>query len=450
MKIRHRLTLLFTISVAGVMLLLYFFIFYYSRDFHRREFFDRLSQRVDLTEKFFLEESRLPPQLARQVREQFLLKLSDEKEWLLTPDGVLPDSLAPFLTSGILDLLPGQEIQFIDQRRQGLARIYELDGRHHLIVVTAVDEFGHTKLANLQRILMYSLPFSLVLVGLIGWFATRRALMPLDRNITRTREITASNLGTRLELPKQRDEIHDFSAIINDLLDRLQSAFEFQKKFISNASHEIRNPLTVIAGEAEIALSAERPAAEYRQSLETIAQEAERLHQLVNSLLSLARTGGEGVLPEREDIPLPELILEIQEGVSKKHDPSNIKWPDLSDDTLPESIFCNRMLFRSALVNLIDNACKYDLSKTISVDIRYDEGLWTFEVTDQGVGIPESELHLVTEPMYRATNARPFPGQGLGLAMVDRIIRWHAGSLHIQSTPQQGTIARITLPILKN
>ncbi len=446
MKIRHRLTLLFTLSVAGVMLLLYFFIYYYSRDFHQREFFDRLSDRVDLTEKFFLEESRLPPQLARQVREQFLLKLSNEQEWLLDPEGVLPDSLAPFLSMRVAQLKPGDEIQFVDQHRQGLARIYELDGRHHLIVVTAVDEFGHTKLANLQRILMFSLPFSLALVGLIGWFATRRALMPLDRNIARTREITASNLGTRLELPAQQDEIYDFSAIINDLLDRLQGAFEFQKKFISNASHEIRNPLTVIAGEAEIALSAERPAQAYRQSLETIAQEAERLHQLVNSLLSLARTGGEGVLPQREQVPLPELLTDIQEGVSTKHDPSDIQWPDLTHHSFPESVSCNRMLFRSAMANLIDNACKYDPTKTISVDIRYASGNWIFEVTDQGVGIPESELHLVTEPMYRATNARPFPGQGLGLAMVDRIIRWHAGTLQIESIQNKGTKATIRIP----
>jgi signal transduction histidine kinase len=270
--------------------------------------------------------------------------------------------------------------------------------------------------------------------------------MPLDRNISRAREITASNLGTRLELPKQRDEIHDFSAIINDLLDRLQGAFEFQKKFISNASHEIRNPLTVIAGEAEIALSAERPAAAYRQSLEAIAHEAERLHQLVNSLLSLARTGGEGVLPEREEVHLSELLRDIREGVSKKHDPSTIKWPDISAGSLPESLSCNRMLFRSAMVNLIDNACKYDPSKTISVDIKYTAGQWTFDVSDKGVGIPESEVHLVTEPLYRATNARSFPGQGLGLAMVDRIIRWHDGTLRIESASQNGTRVTITLP----
>lgn len=445
MKIRHRLTLLFTLSVAGVMLLLYFFIYYYSRDFHQREFFDRLSDRVDLTEKFFLEESRLPPQLARQVREQFLLKLSEEKEWLLDPKGVLPDSLAPFLSSQVMDLQPGDEFQFIDQNRQGLARIYELDGRHHLIVVTAVDEFGHTKLANLQRILMFSLPFSLVLVGLIGWFATRRALMPLDRNITRTREITASNLGTRLELPTQRDEIHDFSVIINDLLDRLQGAFEFQKKFISNASHEIRNPLTVIAGEAEIALSADRPAQEYRQSLETIALEAERLHQLVNSLLSLARTGGEGELPERQDVLVDDFIQDIRDEIRKKHDPSAILWPDLSSSSR-KTLSCNRMLLRSALVNVIDNACKYDESRTVKVQIHYSTGQWTFEVSDKGVGIPESELHLVTEPMYRATNARPFPGKGLGLAMVDRIVRWHNGTFEIRSSMGEGTKVRISIP----
>lgn len=446
MKIRHRLSLLFIVSVAGVMLLLYFVIFYYSRDFHQHEFYDRLSARVDLTEKFFLEESRLSPDLARQVREQFLLKLSEEKEWLLDPARPLPDSLAPFLGSQIATLQPGDEIQFMDEKRQGLARIYELDGRHHLIVVTAVDEFGHTKLANLQKILLFSLPFSLVLVGLIGWFSTRRALMPLDRNISRAREITASNLGTRLELPTQRDEIHDFATIINDLLDRLQSAFEFQKKFISNASHEIRNPLTVIAGEAEIALSADRPAADYRQSLETISHEAERLHLLVNSLLSLARTGGEGELPDKENITLEQIMHSVQEEVGKKHDINLISWLPIDEHLLLKPISCNPLLLRSALANLIDNAWKYDPSHSISVSLEYAPKQWHFVVVDQGIGIPAEEIHLVAEPMYRASNARPYSGQGLGLAMVDRIARWHGGRLVVTSEPGKGTTATINIP----
>ena len=443
MKIRHRLALLFTLSVAGVMLLLYFVIYYYSRDFHRSEFADRLSARVDLTEKFFLEESRLPPDLARQVREQFLLKLSEEKELLLSPDGPLPDSLAPFLAGQLEGLPIGGEIQFLDHHRQGLARIYELDGRHHLIVVTAVDEFGHTKLANLQRILLVSLPFSLLLVGLIGWLATRRALKPLESNLTRAKEITASNLGTRLELPPQRDEIHDFASIINDLLNRLERAFEFQKKFISNASHEIRNPLTVIAGEAEIALSADRPAADYRQSLVTIASEADRLHQLVNSLLSLARTGGEGELPDREDAAIQPILEEVREVIEKKYPNASIRWPEVSSDA---QLSCNRILMRSALTNLVDNACKYDPSQQVIVDIHQQPEHWQITIRDHGIGIPAEEISLITEPMYRAINSRSFPGQGLGLAMVDRIAHWHNGHLTIQSTPGLGTTVTLDIP----
>lgn len=443
MKIRHRLALLFTTSVAGVMLLLYFFIYYYSRNFHHKEFADRLSARVDLTEKFFLEESRLPPDLARQVREQFLLKLSEEKEWLLSPGGPLPDSLAPFLAGRLEGLPIGGEIQFLDHRRQGLARIYELDGQHHLIVVTAVDEFGHTKLANLQRILLVSLPFSLLLVGVIGWLATRRALKPLESNLTRAREITASNLSTRLELPPQRDEIHDFASIINDLLNRLERAFEFQKKFISNASHEIRNPLTVIAGEAEIALSADRPATDYRQSLVTIAGEADRLHQLVNSLLSLARTGGEGELPDREDTDIQQILEEVREVILKKYPTASIQWPDQQGANF---LSCNRILMRSALTNLVDNACKYDPTQQVTIAIRTDADSLQISIQDQGIGIPIEELPLITEPMYRATNSRSFPGQGLGLAMVDRIAQWHKGHLRIHSAPGQGTTVILDIP----
>lgn len=444
MKIRHRLTLLFALATAGVLGLVFLFIYWFTWDFHRKEFSERLRLRADLTEKFYLEESRLPANLARQVQEQFLLKLPQEREWLLDPEAPVPDSLAPVLRKATDRLQSGEDLYFRDEDRQGIARFYTLDSRRHLIIVTAVDEFGDTKLTHLRKILLFSLPLGLLLVGLTGWLSTRRALKPLETNILRARAITASKLGTRLTLPPHKDEIHDFVAMFNDLLDRLQQAFDFQRTFISNASHEIRNPLAVISGEAEIALSANRDPEAYRQSLETISREADRLHHLVNSLLSLARSGGEGDMPDREVLTVSDILSDLREYLTSLPGRAPIRWPT---EPLPEGSFLgNRLLIRSALQNLLDNALKYDPKGNVAVTAEQDAESVRIRVTDHGIGIPPEEIDQITEPLFRASNSRDFPGQGLGLALVDRIIRWHSGRLSVDSTVARGTTMTLSLP----
>jgi signal transduction histidine kinase len=444
MKIRHRLAVIFTLTLAGVLILLSLVIYFFSRDFHNREFFQRLETRAVLTEKFFLEEAAMPTELAQQVRSDFLQKLPEEREWLLDPDDSLPEELV-FLLQELQDVGPGEFHRFHKGARQGVARIYYHEGFRHLIVVTALDRFGISKLANLRRILFIVLPLALFLAAMIGWMATKRALTPLEGNIEQARQITASNLGARLALPAQKDEIHDFASIFNDLLERLEKSFAFQRTFISNASHEIRNPLTVIAGEAEIALSAERSSESYRKSLEVIALEADRMNLLVNNLLSLARTGGEGQLPDRQEIALGRLLAEIRRTALTAWPHQTFRWPRLDPETTQRNISCNLLLMRSALVNLLDNACKYGAGKPVSLEIETTPTEVCLLVRDEGIGIPSGDLPMVLVPLFRASNARAFSGHGIGLPLVDRIAQLHGGRIDVSSEEGAGTIVRFWL-----
>lgn len=440
MKIRHRLALIFTSTVAGVLILLSLVIFFFSRNFHLSDFYKRVENRVDLTVKFFLEEPLLPPEVAQQVRNDFLQKLPFETEWILDPGDPLPPGFPSSLKKELDELPVGENLRFMDGKRQGIARIYDLNGEKHLIIVTALDRFGISKLANLQRIILLALPLALIFAAIIGWWATKRALTPLEVNIDQARRITTRNLGARLALPSQRDEIHAFAQIFNDLLERIENAFTFQQAFINNASHEIRNPLTVIAGEAEIALSADRSRQDYRGSLEVISQEADRLNLLVNNLLSLARTGGEGPLPDRQELPVGRLLRDVRKTVQAAWPKQPFHWPRLSNAQLQRPISCNLLLMRSALINVIDNACKYGEGKPVTIQVSFpEEGGVRIQVQDQGIGIPAQDLPLVLVPLFRASNARSYAGQGIGLPLVDRIIRQHEGHLDIDSAPGQGT-----------
>lgn len=446
MKIRHRLAFVFTLTVAGVLLLLSVVIYAVSREFHRRDFYVRLENRVELTEKFFLELPTMPPEVAQQLRSDFLHKLPEEREWLLESLEQLPDELEPLRTE-LEAIRPGATSTFSHGSRQGAAKYFADAGRPHLIVVTAFDRFGMAKLTNLRQILLLSFPLALLLAGFVGWMATKRALTPLEKHIFQARRISASNLSARLVLPEQQDEIHDFAQIFNELLERLERAFTFQRTFISNASHEIRNPLTVIAGEAEIALSADRDVASYRRSLEVISEEADRLNQLVNNLLSLARTGGEGALPEKQPVMMGDLLAGMKQHAAGTWPDQQVYWPVLSPQLARMTVSGSPLLLRSALCNLVDNACKYGSAFPVHVEFTAgkNEILWT--IRDSGIGIPSQELSLIFVPLFRASNARAYSGQGIGLPLVERIIHLHEGSIEVQSDPATGTVVRVRLKV---
>ncbi|MBP6184238.1 MAG: hypothetical protein KA479_04805 [Saprospiraceae bacterium] len=445
MKIRQRLTLIFTLTIAGVLFTLSTIIYFVSKGFHEKEFNQQLDLRLDRTEKFFLETTGLPNDLAQQIRELYLQKLPQEIEWALDPDKPFPEELAPYLNGKINFLLQGNKLWFSHDHRQGVARIYELNNKRHLIVVTALDQFGISKLANLRRILLIAFPLGLTLAAFIGWFTTKKALTPLEVNIAQARQISATNLSTRLALPNQKDEIYDFAVIFNELLQRIETAFSFQQTFISNASHEIRNPLTVIAGEAEIALSATRTVEAYQESLEIISHEADRLNELVNNLLSLAKTGGEGLLTNRELIPVGKILSEVRKVIVQSWPDQHIIWPQLNAAQLKIQLPCNLLMLRSALVNILDNACKYGHNNPVEWQISFIEHTIHFTFKDTGIGIPDKELPMVLVPLFRASNARSFSGQGIGLPLVDRIVRMHGGTLDIQSEPGVGTVVTVVL-----
>lgn len=445
MKIRRRLSLIFTLTTAFVLLAVSLIVYFFTARFHYVEFNRRLADRVELTEKFFLEEDNMPAELAAQVREEFLKKLIDEFEWILDPDAPLPPELAPALEASVSGMEVGTNLPFSIGKKQGMARLYDLNDRRHLIVVVALDHFGHRKLAHLRRILIFAFPIGLLLAALIGFLATKKALAPLEGHISQARKMSASTLGARLELPRQKDEIHDFVTIINELLDRLEETFVFQQNFIRSASHEIRNPLTAIAGEAEVALLANRSTESYKHSLEIIAYEAERLNALVNNLLSIARIEPEHNSLENESLRIGHLLEEVKQFAGYHWPDRKIAWSPLTDHELERSIYGNFPLLRSALCNIIDNACKYGGGDPVEVQVSIVGNRFHFTVRDRGIGIPSNEMPLVLQPLYRCTNARAFRGQGIGLPLVDRIIKLHKGELDIRSHDAEGTVVRVVL-----
>jgi signal transduction histidine kinase len=227
------------------------------------------------------------------------------------------------------------------------------------------------------------------------------------------------------------------------MLDRLQAAFEAQRAFVRNASHEIRNPLTAIIGEADLVLSKDRSSGEYRQALFAIQKEAQRLEDLTRQLLDLEKAEALTSLSELEEVPLHLCLLETLSNFSSAR--IQLTLPENKQEFLvPGSL----ALLQTALNNLIDNALKYSGDKPIQVELSEESDWYRILVADQGIGIPANEMPNIYQPLHRGANARIAPGHGIGLPLAKKIIELHKGTIEISSTSGVGTLATVLLPKL--
>jgi signal transduction histidine kinase len=229
-----------------------------------------------------------------------------------------------------------------------------------------------------------------LLVALLGRWLCRRALVPVTRMAAAARAMDAADLGQRLPGPGTRDELEDLGGAFNGLLSRLQEAFERQRRFTGDASHQLRTPLTAVLGQVEVALQRDRPAEEYRQTLKLVHRQAVRLSQIVESLLFLSRADAEAGLPDLDAVDLTAWVsdyLQAWSGHPRRIDlrvecPSGPLWTRVHAPLLGE-----------LLDNLLDNACKCSEPGTpVTLRLGCEPGAVTLAVEDSGCGIALARL----------------------------------------------------------
>nr|WP_246853735.1 HAMP domain-containing sensor histidine kinase [Rufibacter aurantiacus] len=285
-------------------------------------------------------------------------------------------------------------------------------------------------------------------MAVAGHFFARKVLQPIVSIVQEVNKIRASNLHLRVKGRENRDEIGDLVSTFNQMLERLETSFYMQKSFIANASHELRNPLTAIRGELEVTLLKDRTPEEYKQSLETLQKETDRLEKLTSDLILLAQTGFDEEAVRQEQVRIDEVLLEVKTDLRQQLPQKQIQL-DLSN--LPENpelitVLGNRNLLQIAFKNVLENASKFSDHQPVLVSLKCEERQVAVLVKDQGIGIPEQELNRVMEPFYRAQNARSRTGSGIGLAMTEKIMRLHGGSIKMESTLQKGTTVTLLFP----
>ena len=448
MNIAKKITLLFAILSAIIISLLSGFVWYFSNEFAFGDFYKRLEARVNIASQ--IKSSEDQRNIYAKIRNQYLERLSFEKEYIIenqNPKTLKADIELP--ADFYEKIKQGKMARHREENKFYAGKAFKRKNQSYIVIISAQDPFGFRELKDLQKILIAGFLMSVVLSFIVGWKFSNYMLNPLRKIIKSVKKIKAENLHLRLEVKEGTDEMSQLATTFNNMLNRLETAFETQNNFISNASHELRTPLTIISGEVELALKVPNDTDKQHAAFVKIKNETERLEHILSSLLGLAQSGFNGKNQPWESVRMDELLWEIKSDIQQVNKESKIEI-DFSKLPLQENeliLKANKNLIKLAIANVVSNACKYSSNKIVVISITSKSNMLSIGIKDEGIGIPQEDLQHIFEPFYRASNTSNFNGYGIGLPLSLNIVRLHKGSIAIKSQEQIGTEINILLPL---
>ena len=446
----------FMALVFAIQLCLTAFIYYYSVRARELRFYHRLEAKAEQTAHLLIGRLELRPAPLRSLRKQDLLTMHDERISIYDPQGRLAFHIAQEKADAGVPAHDAAYFARIARRdparfREGPVEVLGMQYRHrgqrYLIFVAGRDEFGEREFATLRAILLGGNLGALVLIMGAAWFFAGRSLRPLSRMVAEVQGITASSLRQRVDEGNRRDEIAQLAMTFNEMLGGLEQAFEAHKSFVAHASHELRTPLATVLGTLETAAAYDPDLPTARRSMESAVEEIQKVIDLTNSLLALARA--EGATPVADFVPFDDVVLRAVDACRLRYPGRTVRvafgrWPEAVE--VPFGVRGNEQLLHTAVLNLLDNACKYS-APTVTVELGYAAAHeLLLAVADAGPGLPAAELARLTEPLFRGANSREQPGYGLGLPITQKIVQAHGGTLSLTSVVGEGTRAEVRLP----
>ncbi|MGE0560588.1 MAG: ATP-binding protein [Flavobacteriales bacterium] len=454
LNIKTKLTLQFTIIVSWILILFSVSVYYFSATYRITEFYSRLENKALSTARLLVDVKEVDHDLLKIIDKNTNVSLYEEKVMIFDFNNKLiynssDENNLKITTERLNQIRLEGELRFLDKKHEVLGLLYTDKYDRLVVIASAFDIYGRNKLANLKWILIMGFLVSIILTLFIGKIYAGRALKPMSNVVNQVEKITISSLSLRVDEGNGTDEISQLAITFNKMLERLGSAFEMQKSFVSNASHELRTPLTSITGQIEVTLMKTRNEHEYKEILKSVLEDIKNLNELSNGLLDMAKASSDISAISLHNIRIDEMFWTARAELihRRKEYKILIEFKSTIDDDDSLVVFGNEHLLKTAVINLMDNACKYSNDKAVEIHLSVNNSLFSAEFIDKGIGIDYSDLQKVFEPFYRSQNSKNIAGSGLGLSLTKKIIEIHNGNVTIDSIINVGTIVKISLPI---
>jgi two-component system, OmpR family, sensor histidine kinase ArlS len=452
MNFKIRSAILFTTLVAIILLASYVAIYMLYADFKKDEFYLRLEQKALTTYKLLTEVKEIDENMLQVIDRNTINALYDEKVLIFNEQHKLIyssiDDRAITYSNELLSKIELEgNVRYSDVEVEMVGMAVSDKGIKGIVLASANDQFGKKKLQNLFYILLFSYMAALSITALLSYFYVRQSFAPIDILNSQITRIRQNRLNERVPVTDSQDELNLLAVNFNQMLERIESAFKVQKSFIQHASHELRTPLANLITSCEAALNKDLSLAEYRALIESLNEEHRNLVELTNALLLLSKYESEA---DALDFPLlraDEILFNTIEEVQELYPGVvfHFHFNEMLANEQKLKLKGNEVLLKTALGNLLRNACKYSDNNEVEVQLMALDGFIRFEITNTGATLDADETDMWMEPFFRGRNAANSKGYGLGLSIANRIAELHKGILSYQKLPQQNTFT-LTLP----
>ncbi len=449
MQIRTRLTLQFVVIVAFIQLLASLAIYVVTADYRQSSFYEQLKAAAMNRTVLLMEVEGMAPERLQELRALgaaelnqehiFIYNFKNELLYCTTDTGVQ-------VTTDMLDAVRlNKEQRFVEGDFE-MAGLLFADRYNRLVVICAAkDVAGFEQLTYLRRVLIGVFCASLFFLWLLAWVYAGQALRPITNIMRKVSAITFVNLHERLEVSDSQDELSRLAATFNSMLDRIEASLAMQRNFVANASHELRTPLTAMQGQLEVLLLKKRNEEEYLDRVRSVLEDIRNLTSMANRLLMLAQADSSYAARLFAPVSLVDVLWQSQAAIQSRQPNAviHITLDEALENAEDLLVKGNEQLLITVFQNLFENGVKFSHRKEVFVMVKPGAMGVEVQVKDEGIGIPASEMEQIFQPFFRSSNAQTVSGHGIGLSLVERIIRLHGGKVEVRSQEGKGTAFKV-------